>query len=459
MPLQCWIQLAFTAFEGHTERMNNHRNAVEKFLQEVHMHPDTVNMENTVDHMLEEMALGLNGKPSSLKMLPTYIETDTDIPLEKPTVVLDAGGTNLRVALVTFKEGKKPVIDDYSKHPMPGSRDSTVGREEFFDTLAALVEPLISGDSSIGFCFSYSTEIFPDRDGRLLHWSKEIKAPDVVGRMIGSDLKDALRNRGIQDVPDIVILNDTVATLLTGKLSNPTRPWGGYAGFILGTGTNTCYVESNSAIRKVPGLNPSGKQIINCETGNYAYPNRGEADLMLGRTTSDTNAYLLEKMLSGGYFGALATQSAKLAGSKGLFSTRAVHSLTEIGMFSTKDADNYCHNPADTRDNAIARIMKTHANESDRQRLWFLFDALLERAAKLSAANIAASILKGPSGSGPLEASCLTIDGTTYYWYYRFQQRVESHLRPCLSNKNKYYETVRVNDAPLIGAAVAALTN
>ena len=104
-------------------------------------------------------------------------------------------------------------------------------------------------------------------------------------------------------------------------------------------------------------------------------------------------------------------------------------------------------------------VMKKAGDASDAARLWYLTDALLERAAKLTAANLAASVLKGRTGSGPLEPVCLTIDGTTYYRYYRFQHRVESHLRPFLTQRDKFYETVQVDDAPLIGAAVAALTN
>ena len=180
---------------------------------------------------------------------------------------------------------------------------------------------------------------------------------------------------------------------------------------------------------------------------------------MLGETTSKPEAYWLEKMLSGCYFGALATQSALLAGRQGLLSSHAAQALEELGEFPTKDADNFCHDPANVTDNAVAKVMKSRATESDRQKLWFLFDSLLERAARLSAANLAASILKGPTGDGPLEATCLTIDGTTYYRYYRFQHRVENYLRPFLTERDKYYETVQVNDAPLIGAAVAALTN
>ncbi len=439
--------------------MNTDKTVIENFLHETKMHPDMVDMDKTVSHIMDEMQHGLMGEASSLKMLPTYIDVDVEIPAKKSAVVLDAGGTNLRTALVTFTAENEPSITDYRKHPMPGTRGQTVGREEFFDVLASLVETLIYRSETIGFCFSYPTEIFSNRDGRLIHWSKEIKAPEVEGRMIGADLRDALTNRGIKNTPNIVILNDAVATLLTGKASNASRPWGGYVGFILGTGTNTCYVESNSKIGKVPSLNPSKTQVINCESGNYACPSRGEADFMLGEITANPEMYWLEKMLSGAYFGQLSTQAVRLAGMKTLLSSQAIQSLAEEGDFTSKDADNYCHNPYGTADNAVAKIMMTDTTDSDRRRLWYIIDALLERAAKLSAANLAASVLKGASGKGPLTPTCLTIDGTTYYRYYRFQHRMESYLRPYLSKRDMYYESFRVEEAPLIGAAVAALTN
>ena len=422
------------------------------------MHPESIVLASTVDHMLDEMTRGLNGEDSSLAMIPTYIESDASIPANEKVVVLDAGGTNLRAALLSFDAEGEPIIEDFSKHPMPGTRGREVGREEFFDSLAALAEPLVNRGSKIGFCFSYPTEIFPDRDGRLIHWSKEIKAPEVEGRMIGSDLRAALSDRGISTPPEIVILNDTVATLLTGKAASAHRDWGGYVGFILGTGTNTCYVESNAAIGKTKNLDPSGSQVINCESGNYACRNRGRADESLGALTQKPETYWLEKMLSGGYFGALATHNVKLASQAGLFTPAAVEALEGIGEFSTKDADNYAHNPFGSG-NALVDAMKKSGTAADAARLWFLNDSLLERASRLTAANLAASVLKGRGGGGPLKPHCLTIDGTTYYRYYRFQARVETHLRPFLTGKDRYYESIQVDDAPLIGAAVAALTN
>ena len=438
--------------------MTSDRNAVERFLDTVGMHPDGIDLESTVLHMMKEMTRGLDGKPSSLAMIPTYIEVDAELPANKPVAVLDAGGTNLRAALVSFTKEGKPLIENFSKHPMPGTQGSVVGREEFFDAMAALVEPLVGRGGKIGFCFSYPTEIFPNRDGRLIHWSKEIQAPEVEGRLIGSDLREAFQNRGVSDPPDIVILNDTVATLLTGRTFDTGREWGGSVGFILGTGSNTCYVESNQEIRKAKGLDASGSQIINAETGNFACENRGEGDRRLGASTGKPNTYWLEKMLSGAYFGALVTHTAALAGEAGLFSPEAVGIVSEIGEISTKDANNYCRNPTDASENALVSGMKS-AGESDSRRMWFLIDALLERGAKLSAANLAASVLKGPTAGGPLAPSRLAIDGTAYYRYYRFRHRVEHHLRPFLTGKNEYYQTVQVEDAPLIGAAVAALTN
>ena len=439
--------------------MTPDKKAVDAFLERHGMHPDAIGLEATVGHIIEEMTKGLEGAPSSLAMIPTYVEVDAAIPAEQRVVVLDAGGTNLRAALVSFSGEGKPVIENFSKHPMPGTRGEEVGREEFFDSLAGLVEPLIGQGGKIGFCFSYPTEIFPDRDGKLIHWSKEIKAPEVEGRMIGSDLRVALAERGAADPPDVVILNDTVATLLTGKASRKGREWGGYVGFILGTGTNTCYVEANVAIGKTPDLEPAHSQIINTESGNYACPIRGTADEMLGALTAKPETYWLEKMLSGAYFGALTTQTLALAAGDGLLSKPFADALANLGEISTKDADNYAHNPADGASNALVAAVKAAGRGADAARTWHLVDGLLERAAKLTAANLAAAVLKGPSPDGPLSPFCLTIDGTTYYRYYRFQNRVESFLRPFLTERGKYYETVAVEDAPLIGAAVAALTN
>ena len=56
-----------------------------------------------------QMDAGLAARPSALAMLPAYLDVTKEVPVESPIIVLDAGGTNLRVAVVWFdRAGKAP---------------------------------------------------------------------------------------------------------------------------------------------------------------------------------------------------------------------------------------------------------------------------------------------------------------------------------------------------------------
>jgi len=445
--------------------MNAEKELVGRFLGDVKMNPADIDLNLTVRKIMDEMTRGLNGKPSSLAMIPTYLQLDTDVVDEEGVVVLDAGGTNLRAAIIHFDKSGKAQIGNFVRQPMPGTSGIRVSGEEFFDSLANLIWPLLKEQGGkIGFCFSYPLEVHPNKDGRLIRWSKEVMAPEVVGQMMGACLKEALREKGLSNPPSLVMLNDTVATILTGKASTRGRNWGAYVGFILGTGTNSCYVESNLAIGKLSGLNPLGSQVVNCESGNLNLNYSGQADDLLCEETEMSKSYRFEKMLSGRYFGPLVQKTISLAAEAELISHPTALAIEQVERLSTKDADNYAHNPSDLKNPLTAAVAASAgrggaSDGTDARCLWYLVDGLLERAAKLSAANLAAALLKGPSGSGPLEQACITIDGTTYYRYYRFAYRVESYLRPYLCSRNKYYEILQVDDAPLVGAAVAALTN
>jgi hexokinase len=107
----------------------------------------------------------------------------------------------------------------------------------------------------------------------------------------------------------------------------------------------------------------------------------------------------------------------------------------------------------------LVRVMKDE-KEEEKEKLYWLIDFLLERAAKVTAGNMAAIILKTDFGRNIMKPFNLTVDGTTFYAYCRFQFRVESYLKEAFSGSDpRYYEIVRVEDAPLLGAAIAALTH
>jgi hexokinase len=51
------------------------------------------------------------------------------------------------------------------------------------------------------------------------------------------------------------------------------------------------------------------------------------------------------------------------------------------------------------------------------------------------------------------------VDGSTFYKTRGLRPRAEEHLRRILAPKGLAYQLIRVDDSPLIGAAVAGLTH
>jgi len=426
---------------------------VDRFMRKLHMHGGDLEMEEVAKSFLSEMERGLTGAASSLRMIPTYVQVDGSIPIDEPVVVLDAGGTNFRVATVRFRSDGLPAVERLAKHEMPGIK-KPIGRKEFFNTIVSYMEPNVRDSAKIGFCFSYPTEILPSRDGRLLRFCKEVKAPEVEGEMIGEGLNRALSAAGL-GARHVVLLNDTVATLLAGKSLSTTRAYGGWVGFILGTGTNCAYIESNENVRKAPDLDPSARQIINVESGSFGKMPRGKIDVELDGQTTDPGQYTFEKMISGGYFGTLSSRILEAASREGLFSDAHAQALLGLPPLETPAVSAYLRSPR----NPAHPLVRT-ASEDDLAIEWFLIDRLLDRAAKLTAASLSSVVLKSGGGSDPSLPVCITADGTTFWELKGLKQRVDCHLRGFLTAVHKrYFEFVGVENATLIGAAIAGLTN
>lgn len=220
------------------------------FLARHGMEPERVDFASVTAAFLGEMELGLAGRTSSLKMIPTYLTAAGELPMGRSAAVIDAGGTNFRTALVTYTpEG--PVIDELRVSPMPGS-EAPVRWEDFIALTAERLLPLLEKTDTVGFCFSYPTEETPERDGRIIRLTKQVEITGFEGRLICADLKDALARRGAEGVR-IVLLNDTPAVLLSGAALLADSAFDSLVGLIAGTGLNTCCDLSTAAIRKLDG--------------------------------------------------------------------------------------------------------------------------------------------------------------------------------------------------------------
>jgi hexokinase len=438
---------------------------VTRFLRKYQMDYLDVDIDLVIDSFLSEMQRGLAGKKSTLDMIPTYIEVGADVPTNKRVIVVDAGGTNFRVATVYFDDQKIAAIENLRLYKMPGVQHE-IGKDEFFKIMAGYLKDVVAASQNIGFCFSYAVEMFPNKDGRLIRFSKEIKAKDVVGQFIGENLNRALASMGLGGDKKIILLNDTVVTLLAG-VGYQNRFFGSYIGFILGTGTNTCYVEKNSNIKKTlvrRSVSEGGKnldllksQIINTESGNFGKIKQGKIDASFDKSTVNPAVHKFEKMISGAYLGPLCLATIHKACDDGLFSTAVANALWQISELDTKDMNAFLLYPYGN--NLLADAAK-QGNSDDSLTLYYIADRLTERAAKLTAINLSAMAIKSGYGADPTMPICIVAEGTTFYQMKGLKPRVEFYLKQYLENKlGIYYEIISVDNATLIGAAIAGLTN
>lgn len=422
---------------------------INDFLELHRIRPADVDMEELAHVFTEDMNLGLAGTGKGMRMIPTFIEADNDFRKDTPVLAIDAGGTNFRAAIVTITGSGKVNIDKTVNYPMPGL-EGEISSKEFFTTIGDYIRPLAEKTDRIGFCFSYPTEILPDRDGILLQFCKEVQAPEVIGKHIGRTLLEKL---GTPEKP-IVLLNDTVATLLAGKSAFIGKQYDSFIGYILGTGTNTCYIEKNINILKNNKLDQSRSQIINIESGDFRRPRRSEPDIFFDKTTVNPYTYKLEKMISGGYLGGLSLFIIKRAAEEGFLSDSTKDALRKIEDLSTGEAGAFVKG-----ENADTGILhRSIKDQEDAEACRIIINNLIERAGKLAAASMAAVVLKSDKGFSPDKPILITIEGTTFYRLHRLREHFRNYLNNYLSGTRKrYFEFTEVAQSSLIGAALAAL--
>jgi len=431
-------------------------------------HYKSINPDALVKDVLAEMDKGLNGKKSSLPMIPSYISPITNIPPGKTVLALDAGGTNLRASLVHFKENGEAVPQGTNKMPMPGTYGH-VNAQQYFEAIANVTLPLLNDAKieGIGFTFSYPMEITQDADGILLAFSKEVDAPDVIGKAIGKGLRDALAAKGCKYSGPIVLLNDTVATLLSGLVSispdgEASRTVADFSvksgpviGFILGTGFNTAYTET--VIPKIGFNSPSSPQIVVCESGNFNIKYCGKLDKEFDNTTKNPNGYLLEKTTAGAYLGPLTLHILKQAIKDKVLRFRKSDELLNMPHLETRTLNEFAHAPLSNQ-GPLGSLFG--ADESSAlASMQYITSIITERGALFSAAVLAATIIKAGGGYEPYSPVRVAVEGTTYLIYKGMRRALESYLHQMLfREKPRPYIVSPVEQASLFGAAVAALS-
>ncbi len=409
-----------------------------------------VDRQSLIRSFLAEMDKGLSGEPSSLMMVPTFVGVNRKVPEGTRVAVLDAGGTNFRGAVVEIP----PKIDFRENRPMPGTRGE-VGEEEFYKAFAdEIVRLKPKADApKIGWCFSYPAEATRELDAKLVRWTKNIQAPAIVGQYVGKELLKRLGGG------EIAIVNDTVATLLAAKATEGDKTYSSYIGFILGTGTNCAYVEKAENIKKLGAGAGEGSMIINAESGGFDKIAVSAFDKAMDAKTANAGSQVFEKLIAGAYMGGIGLEIYKSAAREGMFTPKAAAAIAGLGSLETMDFDNFCAGfKKSGRDNVLDAVF---ADEGDAKMARRLGIPVFERAAVLTAVHLAAFAIKSGEGIDASAPIAINADGSTYYKTRAvpFAAMVGRELDAMLTrDRNIHYEiTPQVDDAPMVGAAIAAM--
>lgn len=415
-----------------------------EFLKKYHMASCDISITKALESFKEEMNKGLEkvGPVSecSIPMIPTYLNPNIKVRVKENVIVIDAGGTNLRVGLASF-DGRKWNIFDVKEDKMPGI-DREYSKEEFFDYIAKRTIPYLDKAKNIGFCFSYRVAMNKDLDGTLIAWAKEIKAKEVVGELIGKSLLKAIKKYSVLD-REIVVLNDTTAVLLGGMTLDSHKKYCKYIGAIYGTGFNCCYMEEVKNIKKIKDLN-DGLMIINTETGNFNGFNRGVFDEELTLSSLYKDEALTEKMSSGRYLATLIYKALVKAKEDGLVSKDTI--IPNESEFDLPLVSMYL---AGLKDD----LSKNFVSIDDIKAFKEISFELINRASKIVATTISAFVLKSE-----VKEIGIILEGSTFYKLPSFKESFENYLKEILDSYNVKYQLFDGRNRILIGAAMAAMS-
>jgi hexokinase len=398
------------------------------------------------------MREGLAGRPSSLRMLPSYIARPSGAERGE-AVAVDFGGTNVRILRVCLEGGQVTCSKSsrFNLKDPDGTYDFTreeTRAEELFDFIAHHVLDVLAGDGStlpLGHTFSFPCRQEGLNRAVLIQWTKEIKTSGVEGKDVTPLLAEALARQGVRHIRPVAVINDTVGTLLAAayKLRDVDL------GSICGTGHNTCYLEPRHPLTSQP-------MIVNMEAGSFDGVTLTPFDREVNEASVRPGEQLLEKMVSGAYLGelvlaALRTMAAEklLPAGRGNWGRGA---LTGVHLTDVLEDGEDCAHTKSVMETQLGLAGLTNGQLCAIRKL---VESITGRSARLVGATYAGIVhYLDPK----LEREhVVAIDGSLYAHMPHYDAGIRAALEAVLGAGAGKVTTRLIKDGSGIGAAIAAV--
>ncbi len=407
---------------------------ISDFLDRHGLNPPVIDPAKAAEKICEHMKSGISGKIIDMPMIPTYLTAEGTAPENVNAIVIDAGGTNYRCGIAVFRGGKCTVSDVRAAR-MPGT-DAPVSWEEFISFVADSIEPFLDRADCIGFCFSYSAEITPEKDGIVNGVDKEVIITGCEGKRIGESLNAELIDRGYLP-KKIVVINDTVAALFGSSAELDKSAYSDLCGMICGTGFNVC-------------LSHEG-MIYNCEAGFYNGVPRGDVDIELDRCSQQPGEKLIEKMISGVYIGQICRLALEFAEKEGCIAQGFTDRAEKLENFDGATVSNLA-----SGNDTFSLFTRPEDLEFARE----VSLAIFRRSARCAASAVIAVMLLNGSGTSKDRPACVCAEGSLIAKSRFFREELVSALEEYAERgMNLYCRIVLGNGTTLPGSASAVLIN
>ncbi len=406
------------------------------------------------DDFAAEISAGIAGQASSLMMLPAFVGRPSGRE-RGGFLSLDFGGTNVRVAEVTLNGAGGAAIGEIHRAPLNNpakNYDFTrpeVHITELFDFLARQVALFDDGSPKIlGHSFSFASRQTSLGRAALVGWTKEIRVRGVDGQDINTLLAEAFARQGCSNIQPVAVVNDTTATLLAASYAEPDADLGS----VCGTGHNTCYYEPNAACT-------GGVMAYNAESGGFDRLRFTVVDDQLDAASDHPGKQRLEKMVSGRYLGEVARRVLWTGhGSCGLEFIGQCDALRKPYGLSSQDVSLFIGDTTEELEH-IKRWLEAvapNASTTTAERHFIREVAVLaaNRSATLAAATYAGFLQRIDPGKS--KKHCIGINGSLYEKMPGFAGSIKKALQDKGGWGGSQLNFLVVDEAPLVGAAIAA---
>ena len=396
--------------------------------------------------LTRQMARGLVGEPSSLKMLQTFTRQPSGRERGR-IVVVDWGGTKARAGLVELGPGGAVRI--VAEETLTFSESDKRGAPEpVFDLIARAVGRVAQGQgvaaAPLAFIYSYPARLERIDRAVALASTKGWRLEGLVGQDVAALLGAALLRAGLARIALAAVANDTVAALMLHSYrargrDAVARP--ADVGLIVGTGTNLA-----------ADLGPAG--IRNLESGNFDGVGAVETayDVALDREVAEPppGAQRFEKMVSGHYLGEILRRAMEDMGKRTEplatpFTLDSAH-LSRIAADDTAGLDDV---------DALLRALGTSSTVEERHGVRALGAAIARRAARLVGTALVGTLRFLDAELA--ERRTIAVDGSLWGGYPGFEALVRETIAELLGGERaSRIETAYVKDSTSAGAAVIA---